>query len=82
MDETLAVANEYNALSNYLYVHNLPADVKPTIVACYMDSLHVFIIPLVASGFGVISALLTKKAKFQKPSITEDTADAKTNNIA
>ncbi|KAI8150102.1 major facilitator superfamily domain-containing protein [Fennellomyces sp. T-0311] len=63
--EILAVAEEYGALRNYLYVRDLPENVHGPIVQCYMAALRtVFILPLVAAGLGFVATLFIKKMKF------------------
>ncbi|ORZ15167.1 major facilitator superfamily-domain-containing protein [Absidia repens] len=62
----LATANEYGALKNYLYIRKMPIEAQKPIIHAYSQALHtVFIIPLVASGLGLICALFIKNVKYQ-----------------
>lgn len=66
--EVLAIANEYGALGNYLYIRNLPSDVQQPVIKAYMHALHnVFIAPIVASGFGVICAIFIRNVRYGMP---------------
>jgi hypothetical protein len=61
-----ATAQSYNALKNFLYIRKMPIEIQRPIIHAYSQALHtVFIIPLVASGLGLICTLFIKNVKFQ-----------------
>lgn len=63
--DVLAVAKEYGALSNYLYIRDMPQEYQGPIIHAYMNALHnVFIIPLVAGGIGFICACFIRNIKY------------------
>ncbi|ORY96855.1 major facilitator superfamily-domain-containing protein [Syncephalastrum racemosum] len=63
--ETLALAQQYGATSNYLYIRNMPTESQPPILHAYMEALHdVFILPLGAAGICVICACFMKNTRF------------------
>ncbi|KAI9490679.1 major facilitator superfamily domain-containing protein [Zychaea mexicana] len=76
--DTLAVAHEYGADSNYLYLKNMPADTQQPLIHAYMNALNkVFIMPLVAAGVAVICAFAAKNTRF---GASENKAAATTND--
>ncbi|KAI9259530.1 hypothetical protein BDA99DRAFT_95167 [Phascolomyces articulosus] len=63
--EEFAMANEYGAIANYLFIRDLPDGLRQTIIKCYSEALHlVFILPLVAAGLGFIATIFIKKVRF------------------
>lgn len=38
--DVLEVAQEYNALENYLYIRNVPAEYQPPLVHAYMQAVR------------------------------------------
>ncbi|KAI7876005.1 MFS general substrate transporter [Lichtheimia hyalospora FSU 10163] len=63
--DVLAVANQYGALSNYLYIRDMPQEYQGPIIHAYMNALHnVFTIPLVAGGIGFICACFIRNIKY------------------
>ncbi|KAI9491400.1 major facilitator superfamily domain-containing protein [Zychaea mexicana] len=74
--EELAIAEEYDALSNYIYIHDLPDGVRESVIRCYMQALNnVFILPLVAAGLGFVATLFIKKIRFLGRHRSEDDED-------
>ncbi|CAO3593224.1 unnamed protein product [Absidia cylindrospora] len=77
----LATANKYGALKNYLYIRKMPIEAQKPIIHAYSQALHtVFIIPLVASGLGLICALFIKNVKYQSqpsalPAVSPETKE-------
>lgn len=66
--QILAIAKEYGAINNYLYIRDMPAEAQPPIIHAYMEALHnVFIIPIVAAGLSLICALCTRNVRFGQP---------------
>ena len=64
----LKVAQEYGALSNYLYVRNIPGDAQDPVRHAYMGAINkVFLIPLAVSAASVICALLIRNIRFELP---------------
>lgn len=77
--QILGIAKEYGALSNYLYIRNMPEDAQGPIIHAYMQALHyVFIIPIVASAISFICAIFIHNKRFgasapqKDEEITED----------
>ncbi|KAI7850899.1 major facilitator superfamily domain-containing protein [Circinella umbellata] len=67
--EVLAVAGKYGALTNYLYIRELPTEYQGPIIHAYMQSLkNVFVVPMVAGGLGVIAALCVRNIRYGAPS--------------
>lgn len=67
-DDILTVASKYGALSNYLYIRNMPADTQGPIIHAYMQALHkVFILPLAASAASLVVAVLIRNVRFGAP---------------
>lgn len=61
----LQQAAKYGALSNYLYIRDMPQEFQGPIIHAYMEALHnVFIVPLVAGGVGFICALFVRNIKY------------------
>lgn len=61
----LQQAAKYGALSNYLYIRDMPQEYQGPIIHAYMEALHnVFIVPLVAGGVGFICALFVRNIKY------------------
>ncbi|ORY99030.1 major facilitator superfamily domain-containing protein [Syncephalastrum racemosum] len=55
-EDTKAVANQYGALKNYLYIRNLPKQYQPAVIKCYMNSMHyIFCMSL---GFTVVAFIV------------------------
>lgn len=60
----LQQAAQYGALSNYLYIRDMPQEYQGPIIHAYMEALHnVFIVPLVAGGVGFICALFVRNIR-------------------
>ncbi|KAI8079563.1 major facilitator superfamily-domain-containing protein [Gilbertella persicaria] len=63
--DVLAVANEYGALKNYLFIKNLPVDVKPYVVHAYSEAIHtVFLLPIAAAAIGFILTLFCRDVRY------------------
>ncbi|CDH58440.1 potential mfs-mdr transporter [Lichtheimia corymbifera JMRC:FSU:9682] len=61
----LQQAAKYGALSNYLYIRDMPQEYQGPIIHAYMEALHnVFIVPLVAGGVGFICALFVRNIRY------------------
>ncbi|KAI9259574.1 major facilitator superfamily domain-containing protein [Phascolomyces articulosus] len=66
--QVLAVANEYGALKNYLYIREVPAEYQGPVIHAYMQALNnVFIVPIVAGGLGVIAACCVRNIRYGAP---------------
>ncbi|CDH60525.1 family drug resistance transporter [Lichtheimia corymbifera JMRC:FSU:9682] len=66
--DVLEVAQEYNALENYLYIRNVPAEYQPPLVHAYMQAVrNVFIFPAVAGGIILIVALISPNVRLGGP---------------
>ena len=67
--QVLAVAAKHGALSNYLYIREIPIEYQGPIIHAYMISLkNVFIVPMVAGGLGVIAACCVRNIRYGAPS--------------
>ncbi|KAI9310512.1 major facilitator superfamily domain-containing protein [Dichotomocladium elegans] len=63
--EILGVASKYGALTNYLFIKDLPAEAMVPVIHAYMQALHkVFIVPIVASGVGFICSLCIRNVRY------------------
>ncbi|KAI9257387.1 major facilitator superfamily domain-containing protein [Phascolomyces articulosus] len=63
--ETLAIAQQYGALTNHLNVRNMPIDAQGPIIHAYMEAIrNVFIIPLVIAGIGFICTIFLSNVRF------------------
>lgn len=66
--QILAIAQENGALSNYLYIRNMPEDAQHPIIHAYMEALHnVFIIPIVAGAVGLIASMFIRNIRYGSP---------------
>ncbi|KAI8142507.1 major facilitator superfamily domain-containing protein [Fennellomyces sp. T-0311] len=64
----LSIAQQYGALSNYLYVRNIPGDAQGTIIHVYMQAINkVFLVPLAISAASVVCALLIRDIRYGLP---------------
>ncbi|KAI9321589.1 major facilitator superfamily domain-containing protein [Dichotomocladium elegans] len=74
--ELLAIAQKYGALSNYLYIRDMPVEVQAPIIKCYMESLHtVFVVPLAAAGVGFLTTLFIRDVTFGGKAAHHNTTD-------
>lgn len=63
--DTLSIAKQYGATTNYLYIRNMPTESQPPILHAYMEALHdVFILPLGAAAICVICSCFMKNTRF------------------
>ncbi|KAI9494516.1 major facilitator superfamily domain-containing protein [Zychaea mexicana] len=66
--EALAAAQQVGALTNYLYIGDVPEEFRQSIIHAYMEALNnVFIVPVVAGGFGVIAACCVRNIRYGAP---------------
>ncbi|KAI8889763.1 MFS general substrate transporter [Backusella circina FSU 941] len=67
--DVLAQAQQVGALSNYLYIRQLPVEIQAPIIHAYSIALHnIFILPIVISGIGLIFTLFFRNVRYGKPS--------------
>jgi hypothetical protein len=63
--QELALAAQYGALDNFLYIREMPAADQVPLVHAYSQALHtVFIMPLCAAGLGFVLTLFTKNVHY------------------
>ncbi|KAI8147545.1 major facilitator superfamily domain-containing protein [Fennellomyces sp. T-0311] len=84
--ETLAVSQQYEALTNHLLIRDMPIALQGPIISAYMSAFrYVFIIPLVIAGIALVCAIFLPNVRFTvspqqptDPSISKDkeTADS------
>ncbi|KAI9320221.1 major facilitator superfamily domain-containing protein [Dichotomocladium elegans] len=66
--DVLAIASQYGATSNYLFIRNMPVEIQQPIIHAYMVALNkMFIMPLVVAGIAVVCALLAKNVRYGSP---------------
>ncbi|KAI8356216.1 major facilitator superfamily-domain-containing protein [Blakeslea trispora] len=70
--DVLTAANQYGALKNYLYIKDLPADIKAPVVTAYYNALHIlFILPIVAAAIGFLFTLFCKDVRYGAPAVPQ-----------
>lgn len=63
--EVLAVATEYGALRNYLFIRSMPIDIQTPVIKAYSNALHtVFILPIAAAAMGFILTLFFRNVRY------------------
>jgi hypothetical protein len=71
--DVLVQAQKAGALSNYLYIRQLPVEVQTPLIHAYSIALHnIFILPIAVSGLGVIFTLFFRNVRYGKTSPRKD----------
>lgn len=63
--EVLGQAAKGGALTNYLYIRQLPLEIQQPVIHAYSEALHkVFILPIAAAALGFVLSLFFKNVKY------------------
>ncbi|KAI8993337.1 major facilitator superfamily-domain-containing protein [Pilobolus umbonatus] len=71
--EALAVAGQYNAIKNFLFIKEMPREYQIPLINAYSEALHkVFILPIAAAALGFLLTLLFRNVKYGASQESED----------